>query len=337
MFPDMGDFTVDSECDNSQDIIILCELVEEYRQEIANSSGELVTLNDELQLSNAQINDQKIQLLSAESMVADLEDSICFMDDELKELRDHMETVVSLLSTSAPADEILQGLRLVMNVESDAEFVISVEDNVNRSDRIDSRVRVARETSQLDEIAALKARVYELEEEIRESARKTLLKPSHLSVRKEEPSTGQAMTITHGLEGQKGKRHHILRQCAEIEEEEEDDQNMVISMPYRRTSCQGTDNIPSSPARQMYTGIVKSSCTVHADRFGRPLLSAEENSSVINGKKDRKEVDGREMPEPLILSHNEIKVPRMKTDSLTRDDRPTQRLEEIEAGSSHKR
>lgn len=334
MCPDMDDFVVDSECDNSPDIIILCELVEEYRQEIANASGELLTLSDELLLSNSQIKEQKIQLLSAESMVADLEDSICFLDDELKALRHHMETVVSLLSTCAPANEILEGLRSIMSVESDAEFVNSIEEHVNTRDRTDNRVRMSRETSQLDEIAALKARVSDLEEELKVTASKTSSIPPLLPSREVEPSVGQAMIVTHGREEVKGRRRRILRQYDENEDDEEDDQNMVISMPYRRTSCQGTDSVPSSPARQMYTGIVKSSCTVRADRFERPLLSVEENSNEIKSKTweaDRKEIDGRKLPDLQVLPDNEIKEPKMNTDRLPRNHRPTQRYEEIEA------
>ena len=49
---------------HTSDMITLCELVEEYRQDIANASAELLTLSDELLLSNKKIDEQKIQLFS---------------------------------------------------------------------------------------------------------------------------------------------------------------------------------------------------------------------------------------------------------------------------------
>ena len=140
------------ESPSHDEILALCDLVEEYRATIEATDEELVHLAADLENANHLVESQRKQILASDALVADLEETICVLDDELIDLREVVETVVSLLVVEASGDELLKGLRSVFNIEKEDLVVVP-------SDSEEGKASADRSYDQTNEIIIYKAAI----------------------------------------------------------------------------------------------------------------------------------------------------------------------------------
>jgi hypothetical protein len=110
------------------DMITLCDLVEDYREEILVAEKEISILSDELSSAKTQILSQSDQLVESQRHIDNLEESVCVLDEEWAVMDDTLQKVLCLLDARSSPEEILKGLRAVMGVH-DQDKEIDIEED----------------------------------------------------------------------------------------------------------------------------------------------------------------------------------------------------------------
>jgi hypothetical protein len=95
------------EQENDDDLLALCDLVEEYKDEVGS-------LRDKLSHTQLELQKADENLSASEVLVAELEDSIYYLDDDLSSKTEVLQRVMCLLTAESPADDILAGMSLVI-------------------------------------------------------------------------------------------------------------------------------------------------------------------------------------------------------------------------------
>ena len=89
------------------DLLVLCDLVEEYKCGMEKLQKELSSTQKELQRADEN-------LIASQALIAELEDSIYYLDDDINSKNDLLQRLVCLLDAESPADDIVDGLQLVL-------------------------------------------------------------------------------------------------------------------------------------------------------------------------------------------------------------------------------
>ena len=91
----------------NDDVLVLCDLVEEYKLGMEKLQKELSYNRKELQRADENLS-------SSQALIAELEDSIYYLDDDINSKNDLLQRLVCLLDAESPADDIVAGLQLVL-------------------------------------------------------------------------------------------------------------------------------------------------------------------------------------------------------------------------------
>ena len=91
----------------NDDLLVLCDLVEEYKCGMEKLQKELSSTQKELQRADEN-------LIASQALIAELEDSIYYLDDDINSKNDLLQRLVCLLDAESPADDIVDGLQLVL-------------------------------------------------------------------------------------------------------------------------------------------------------------------------------------------------------------------------------
>lgn len=121
---------------NQYDVMTLCDLVEEYREDIVTAEKDMITLSDELSAAKIEILSQSNQLAESQRHIDNLEESVCVLDEEWAVMDDTLQQVLCLLDARSSAKDILKGLREVMGVQSHGEDT-DIEENAEDSENED--------------------------------------------------------------------------------------------------------------------------------------------------------------------------------------------------------
>jgi hypothetical protein len=92
---------------DADDILALCDVIEDYKVEFASLSKELTATRKALERADEQA-------AATAQLVAELEDAIYCLDDDVASKHALLEHVVSLLDADSPAADIVDGLRTVI-------------------------------------------------------------------------------------------------------------------------------------------------------------------------------------------------------------------------------
>ena len=150
---------------NNFDILALCDLVEDYRIEIANASEELSILATELSGAHVVIEAHKKDLVVSNALIVELEESICVLDDELVDMRDFVVTIMTLLSIQASDTDVVDGLRSILRIDPEGLVFDSSIDEIGLKVKLHGEENAVINryknviTSQLSEITALKEKI----------------------------------------------------------------------------------------------------------------------------------------------------------------------------------
>ena len=111
----------------NDDVLVLCDLVEEYKLGMEKLQKELSYNRKELQRADENLS-------SSQALIAELEDSIYYLDDDINSKNDLLQRLVCLLDAESPADDIVAGLQLVLTAyeagkDLDEVQVVSSEQN----------------------------------------------------------------------------------------------------------------------------------------------------------------------------------------------------------------
>ena len=91
----------------NDDLLVLCDLVEEYKLQTEKLQKELSYTQKELQKSSSN-------LIASQSLIAELEDSIYYLDDDINAKNDLLQRLVCVLDADSPAEDIVDGLQVVL-------------------------------------------------------------------------------------------------------------------------------------------------------------------------------------------------------------------------------
>ena len=92
---------------NDEDVLALCDVIEDYKAEFASLSTELSATRKALQRSDEQA-------AATQTLVAELEDAIYCLDDEVALKNALLGRIVCLLDADSPAEDIVGGLHSVI-------------------------------------------------------------------------------------------------------------------------------------------------------------------------------------------------------------------------------
>lgn len=92
---------------DADDILALCDVIEDYKVEFASLSKELAATRKALERADEQA-------AATAQLVAELEDAIYCLDDDVASKHALLEHMVSLLDADSPAADIVDGLRTVI-------------------------------------------------------------------------------------------------------------------------------------------------------------------------------------------------------------------------------
>jgi hypothetical protein len=263
------------------DVMTLCDLVEEYREDILTAEKDIITLSDELSAAKIEILSQSNQLAESQRHIDNLEESVCVLDEEWAVMDDTLQQVLCLLDARSSAKDILKGLREVMGVHShgeDTDIEENIEDSENeekagvRHKKDDQDKKILEEKGENLSINRLELQEAREEIKILKEKDKDRKRKDFMLVEREAKLNDEVKLLKHKLQVmQRESEEAKVNPMSEIDstynrsksdgrskydrdnkngiasvhsnDEEEDERQVVVTLPHRRNrlAAPGTD------------------------------------------------------------------------------------------------